>query len=157
MTDGQKLCKKCKLPFILTGNNQQYCLFCKEDRARERGRLRYKNTRVTPVKKERLVGKNHPGFKTGVGRSYYCKLAFSTYGKICCLCGGLQNLCVHHKDENRFNNEVENLEVICRRCHAKKHNLHKSLPKGNRLSECKKEQVKTFKRDENGKFIKKHI
>lgn len=32
---------------------------------------------------------------------------------------------VHHKDRNRQNNSIENLEIVCPRCHAEEHFLNK--------------------------------
>jgi len=37
-----------------------------------------------------------------------------------------QILEVHHKNRNRKNNEIENLELICPNCHAEEHLLKKS-------------------------------
>ncbi len=37
-----------------------------------------------------------------------------------------QILEVHHKNRNRKNNELENLELICPNCHAEEHLLEKS-------------------------------
>lgn len=34
---------------------------------------------------------------------------------------GHLRLHIHHKDENRLNNQIENLEVLCFSCHRKKH------------------------------------
>jgi hypothetical protein len=43
--------------------------------------------------------------------------------KWCEICGKKSLwLVVHHKDENRENNELENLQRLCRRCHALVHN-----------------------------------
>lgn len=33
---------------------------------------------------------------------------------------------IHHKDRNRSNNELENLELICPNCHYEEHYLEKS-------------------------------
>lgn len=37
-----------------------------------------------------------------------------------------QILEIHHKNKNRANNELENLELICPNCHAEEHLLEKS-------------------------------
>lgn len=39
----------------------------------------------------------------------------------CEICGNEKNLDVHHKDFNEKNNNINNLQVLCRSCHMKKH------------------------------------
>jgi hypothetical protein len=39
---------------------------------------------------------------------------------------------IHHKDRNRENNNLENLELICPNCHFEEHNLKKSWLKSNK-------------------------
>lgn len=68
--------------------------------------------------------KNHM-YKTGIGM--YHKLAFSLKECICERCFSKDNLLVHHKDENRSNNELHNLEILCKRCHQKHHTIRDSL------------------------------
>lgn len=41
-------------------------------------------------------------------------------GRVCERCGGLGNV-VHHKDENPWNNVLDNLERLCRACHMNHH------------------------------------
>lgn len=40
-----------------------------------------------------------------------------------CLYNKYEILVVHHKDRNRNNNELGNLELLCPNCHAEEHNL----------------------------------
>ena len=49
-------------------------------------------------------------------------------GKKCERCGysKYEILQVHHKDKNRSNNELNNLELICPNCHFEEHYLEKS-------------------------------
>ncbi len=57
------------------------------------------------------------------GRFHYRTRAFRTYGKICVGCGydeDTRMLDVDHIDSNRKNNSIENLQVLCVWCHAKK-------------------------------------
>lgn len=42
-----------------------------------------------------------------------------------CAYGKYEILEVHHKDRNRNNNDVNNLELICPNCHAEEHYLKK--------------------------------
>jgi 5-methylcytosine-specific restriction endonuclease McrA len=40
----------------------------------------------------------------------------------CSRCGGVEYKChVHHKDRNRDNNSLENLEIVCPFCHGHEH------------------------------------
>jgi len=93
-------------------------------------------------------GINNPNYKNGIGMYKQSKQTS------CNRCGTTKKLCVHHKDENRANNSLENLETVCRRCHALEHNCTNRLPKGKELSEMSK-KVKRNKDPLTGKFIKK--
>lgn len=42
--------------------------------------------------------------------------------KACERCKTKKNLLVHHKDRNRYNNVIGNLETLCKSCHHKEHN-----------------------------------
>lgn len=55
---------------------------------------------------------------------YYRNIAFSSKPKICERCGYNANekaIIVHHKDRNRENANLENLEVLCCNCHVLEH------------------------------------
>jgi len=41
--------------------------------------------------------------------------------RICILCHVTEKLIVHHKDKNVFNNNIENLIILCSSCHGKEH------------------------------------
>ena len=49
-------------------------------------------------------------------------------GRICERCGynKPEILQIHHKDRNRSNNNIDNLELICPNCHFEEHYLEKS-------------------------------
>lgn len=49
-------------------------------------------------------------------------------GKACERCGykEFRILQTHHKDRNRSNNDINNLELICPNCHFEEHYLEKS-------------------------------
>jgi hypothetical protein len=67
------------------------------------------------------TGTNCNGYKSGIG--IYREIADQHFPKLCNRCGSTVNLCVHHKDRNRENNDPSNLERICRSCHFKEHVL----------------------------------
>jgi len=72
-------------------------------------------------------GKANHQFKTGIGT--YSKKAFEYYGKVCNRCSSVDKLLVHHKDENRANNSMNNLEVLCKSCHQNHHCVRDMLGK----------------------------
>ena len=56
-------------------------------------------------------------------RKIYLAIAKANFKWECMKCGKLKtndnfDLIVHHKDRNRFNNDVSNLMVLCQPCHA---------------------------------------
>ncbi len=60
----------------------------------------------------------------GTGASEYRKIAFDNYPARCNRCPYdkyKEVLQVHHKDKNRKNNSISNLEVLCPTCHAEEH------------------------------------
>lgn len=63
----------------------------------------------------------------------YRQLGIEYYGKSCLRCGFDKAVVVHHRDRNRQNNQVSNLEVLCYNCHAIEHKVGMSQ-KGTR--EC---------------------
>lgn len=54
------------------------------------------------------------------------KRLLKSRGDKCERCGydKIQILQVHHKDKNRENNSLDNLELICPNCHSEKHHLN---------------------------------
>jgi 5-methylcytosine-specific restriction endonuclease McrA len=69
------------------------------------------------------AGEAHPNWQGGIKPEYYQRIAFAAHGRACQRCGSTRHLNVHHKDENRRNSKVGNLEVLCRSCHNREHGL----------------------------------
>ena len=63
-----------------------------------------------------------PNFTTGIKsyRKYFLR-SISDAKKKCNRCPSKKNLQVHHKDRNRNNNNIKNLELLCASCHQKEH------------------------------------
>lgn len=75
-----------------------------------------------------------PRDKAQKARALKIKL-FREQGASCNRCGYNKSeiLQVHHKDHNRNNNAIENLELICPNCHCEEHYLEKSWIKNIKL------------------------
>lgn len=73
------------------------------------------------------------------GKADYRKSAFRHYEHKCAVCGYEEDeriLQVHHRDENRENNSLDNLVILCPNCHWKI-TLHLyTLSMDNQLEEC---------------------
>lgn len=141
-------CKDCEALYTSTSNRQLYCLDCKNKKHKERCKSYYKKTYVK--KGYSQFRENNNNWKGGIG--IYRELVDRTK---CSFCSSVINLLVHHKDENRYNNEKSNLLVLCKRCHQVKHKCWEVLPIGSELSELKKAQASKAERDVHGKFTKK--
>lgn len=99
------LCSNCKVEFTVIGESKKNQKTCSYKCATEKYRK----------------GKIHPNYTTGF--SAYRKLALNHYGKQCSLCGYSDEraLEVHHRDKDRSNNDISNLEVLCSNCHKLQH------------------------------------
>jgi len=76
------------------------------------------NPMKNPVMSEKFKGKGNPHYKNGIRTGKRMLLEIK---KLCEHCGTEQDLQVHHLDENRQNNELTNLKLLCRSCHSKEH------------------------------------
>ena len=71
-----------------------------------------------PAKSRGRPGADNPNFKHGREVRLYRTMVEKD---ACVACGVTENLCVHHKDEDHFNNTPSNLEVMCMSCHSSMH------------------------------------
>lgn len=51
----------------------------------------------------------------------YRKIAFDNFKPECNRCKSKRILNVHHRDHNRNNNSINNLEILCKSCHNREH------------------------------------
>lgn len=84
----------------------------------------YCSRKCSTIKNNTLFKKweNHPRYRTGIAA--YRKIKLDSVKELKCEKCGFDNplaLEVHHKDNNRKNNNIENLELLCCNCHTIAH------------------------------------
>lgn len=124
-TIGRK--KKPKILFKLQ------CQVCEKEFYRRKGAggtYQFCSIKCMSIKRGQLLsGQNHPKWKGGISeRPYRSRMAIKKAKEIkkeCEKCGSSDNLQGHHKIKYSLRPDlcdlVENIEVICARCHAKEH------------------------------------
>lgn len=107
-------CPVCKKP-VLAGERKNTCSRACANKTREGSK--YKTNRPTKDKAAQ--------YRT------LKKHVVQTRGSKCELCGydKYDILHVHHIDENRANNELSNLKLLCPNCHAEEHERRKQAEK----------------------------
>jgi hypothetical protein len=118
-----RACTLCGKDYIPTSNRQKYCVECQADLNRKRCTERY--CRTYRPKGYNQTREQNNCWRGGTGT--YRHIAREIHGDACTECGSTKFTCAHHKDEDRTNNNPGNLEVLCRSCHAKRHELHKNF------------------------------
>jgi hypothetical protein len=130
-----KVCERCQIVYSPKGTAQRYCDSC-------RILVRKEATIKQQIKKGVQVGigsgnaqgtgKEHHTYKNGIGS--YRKIAKENKSPFCEQCltpidfSNHYKWCVHHKDHDRTNNELDNLELLCKRCHQIEHDCESRLP-----------------------------
>lgn len=71
--------------------------------------------------REDVTGENNWKWNGGI-KTYRKYVSDKLENGVCEICNKKIKLLVHHKDTNRHNNRLENLQVICFSCHC---NIHK--------------------------------
>ena len=105
----------------------------------------------------KIRGENHYLWKGGLTKRDYRKVIKKEQ---CVNCDSRQNLGIHHKDDDHYNNVPENLEVLCVSCHL---SLHKTaywsaikngdvLPKSTGQSHWKPEDTKKWREENRDKY-----
>lgn len=140
-----KRCQRCKNIFYPTGKNHKRCSSCSVIHAKEYNYTRHLKTYERRGYNQR--GENNNNWKGGIGTYRNKKESIK-----CERCGSKDNLLIHHRDHDRYNNETDNLECLCKRCHQIEHKCHRTLPKGEALSVQSSKLVKTRRRNSFGRF-----
>lgn len=136
----KKVCD-CGTEFMSTGRAGKYCKSCKEiakERERQANRERMYNKRRAEGRKigrgaER--GEKHPNYKHGYyvaqtqSREYREKVRYCEKCGIDTLNLSRWHWVMHHKDHNHSNHSDDNLELLCKRCHAIEHEVQNNCKK----------------------------
>lgn len=115
----------CQYKSFRTGEYMK-CTICKKESYKSRASLRHSKSGKyfcskscqTKWRNSQYVGTKHSGWKNGMtayreillrtGKPSYCNFCFNKDMRV---------LAVHHKDEDRTNNKLENLVWLCHNCH----------------------------------------
>lgn len=112
---------------------------------------------ITVERKEKICKQCHKKFiliysdRSGIFCSKKCNTQFSRENSThyrtkalallpneCTYCEQKDKLIVHHLDSNFLNNDIENLQIVCTKCHAK---IHKAEYLGNRFKIFKSNEI----------------
>lgn len=112
------------------------CTWCGKDVVRTRSKLKVSRSGLSFCNRKckeaaqslkggcKEIQPTHYG--RGDGKHLYRKLGIEAYGNTCEICGWEHSVQVHHIDNNRNNNDLNNLCVLCPNCHS----VTKSSPFG---------------------------
>lgn len=123
----RQVCKHCGEIITKKRKGLKYCSICCRNNARSLAyRIRHGLIEKPGVGSggNQWGTKNHM-YKTGIG--LYRAKALNNLDQVCAKCGSLERLLVHHKDHDRRNNELSNLQILCKRCHQEHHAHRDSL------------------------------
>lgn len=131
-----KQCKLCNTTYTPTGNCSKYCSECRIiaiKRAQVRGQEGWRRRQGMRIGRGALTGKDNPQYSHG-------RCTFARWARekrqligICEHCGkdireaGHYEWVGHHKDHNRMNNTIDNLIILCKRCHQIEHKCWKAF------------------------------
>jgi len=139
-----KVCLVCSAPFSVINYRSERAKYCSDkcryESMKGRGRTTYTCHHCSmPFQAPASTNRKYCSMAcVGKGRKEDFKPVYSTVRKAmlrrnmvekCERCGfdePKQILGIHHKDRNRHNNELSNLEVLCPNCHSMEHMKHVS-------------------------------
>lgn len=143
----EKNCKICDCAFVGCGPAAVYCEVHKAEAKEERKRKNREAIAAERAASGRIkkpgvgkggnpwLGKEHPCYKHGwyiadrmreqVRARRYCNRCSKDLKD-----ANRWGWVVHHLDHNHYNNDIGNLEFLCKRCHQIEHECHKAFSKG---------------------------
>ncbi len=130
-----KVCQVCGAEYRNTGPAQKYCQVCgpsikRKNRRRSIDAYRKRQgVRVGAGSGGAQEGPDNHQWKGGVA-AYRRMKPDATYCERCGRedVGEKWSFVRHHRDYNRKNNHISNIEFLCKRCHQLEHNCQDNLP-----------------------------
>lgn len=117
----KRACSVCGKMFLPTNPRNHLCSdSCRTQWDKQHGRDRHYIDGIY-IKKGYNQGKeNNNNWKGGTAYRHLVVV------ESCEICGSTDNLVVHHRNHNHEDNRVENLQVLCKKCHQKHHCIRDS-------------------------------
>jgi 5-methylcytosine-specific restriction endonuclease McrA len=123
------------LKSITKEDPEKYCAFCGQRMHRARfdsGRLedmsafmRRKYCSRECMRKGFIkIGHTNQEYRPAHASAYHIAYQILGREKRCEICGSSRNIDVHHIDHDYRNNTIDNIMILCRRCHIKIHNRY---------------------------------
>jgi hypothetical protein len=139
MTRKLKPCSICTNLYKPEGNCSKYCINCKPNAIKNRGKLAMRMYRTNNGKpfgvgkggRNKLASEDNQ-YKTGIRFFMRYRHTMRKEIRYCQRCSEdletakLGYWCVHHKDYDRTNNKIDNFELLCKKCHQIEHHGLKS-------------------------------
>lgn len=91
----------------------------------DRAKITWPKIKKIKLKRKRRVARKHH-FHPGTKEARMALQIASADLTTCEECGEKTRTHIHHVDRNPFNNEIQNLRVLCERCHREEHSVESS-------------------------------
>lgn len=121
---GRKTCCDCGKLFEYKSPKAIRCPTCRLEYQRRAARKAYSSDGSKIGYSQKGANNNH--WRGGAQSGYYRQFLKDA----CERCGCTTDLLIHHRDRNRYNNSLENLETLCKRCHQIEHKCWENFTKG---------------------------
>lgn len=132
----EKACLVCGVLYQPTGNCSKFCTTCQpkqQKKVQVSGQEAYRRRQGMDIGRGGKLGERNQAYKHG-------QCTFRRWAKerkesigVCDLCNTdikeatHYNWVGHHKDHNRMNNTIENLMLLCKKCHQIEHKCWKAF------------------------------
>lgn len=135
-------CKYCSSRYKPTGPAQRACVVCSKHLENINSQVKRDIIRFNKFGTYERIGKggsnkkgiDHGQYKNGIGFFHSVISPAIKTRRYCERCGKdlaaatRYEWCAHHKDHDQTNNVIDNIELLCKRCHQLEHDCCANLP-----------------------------